>query len=131
MVTSQPLKRGEAKSLEAVFNEDNSKLLTNMLKVIHLDCGGKQDYYNDFAADILKKNPNVSDLAGILYNHDSERTIAIRKCILKRSVLLKLRLENKNVTFAKYITDYQAALDKTTKHSKVLYHSIKSLCGKA
>lgn len=113
-----PRKEGEGKKLIDIFQEDNLQLLANMAKNLHLDGGGKIDFYIKKADKIV----NSDDQPYALYEHDYNRMLSLRQSFLKRYVLLKMRLKNNgiNVKFINYEKEYKKALNKTLKHNKKL-----------
>ncbi|CAK0752638.1 hypothetical protein CCP1ISM_470005 [Azospirillaceae bacterium] len=129
---------GEAKLLEDVFNETNTELLGNLMKGIHLDGGGKASFYKDQAIKILaaagivhtslNNDKTVDNVARVLYENDYNRLTAIRSSMLKRSVLIKLRMNSngKNIKFEDYANALSEAIADTTNHSKKLLPAAKA-----
>jgi hypothetical protein len=124
-------KIGEAKEHKEIFKETNTELLGNLMKGIHLDGGGKTTFYKDQASKILlaagiPDNNKIENTAKILYEMDYERLTAVRKSMLKRSVLLGMRLRSNgnNIEFNLYVSNLIDAIRETKNHSRKLLEGI-------
>jgi hypothetical protein len=124
-------KIGEAKEHQDIFNETNTELLGNLMKGIHLDGGGKITFYKDQASKILLAagildNTKIANIAKLLHEIDYNRFTAVRKSMLKRSVLLGLRMRSngKNLELIDYLKALVNANKETEDHSKKLLEGI-------
>lgn len=121
---SPPIRKlGEGKSLREIWLENDSELITNIMKNLHLDGGGKIDHFEKKAANHVKQlcKGGIAALAQQLYDEEYARTVALRKSALKRTALLQCRFKYGDaLTFEMYEAEYETAINNTEKHSKKL-----------